>query len=149
MEDYKIEEEWVIAEPTDLYWNKNDYLFQEETRKIIGICMEVHRTLGRGFSEVVYKDAIQWEFEQRGILFEREKEYIVRYKDTILKRTYIADFVVYGNIILEIKAQIGASEDNYSQVLNYLAVSKCPVGLLVNFGESSLKFKRFALTKAN
>jgi GxxExxY protein len=58
---------------------------------------------------------------------------------------FSADFVAYGNIILEVKAQVGALDTHYKQVINYLAVSKCPIALLVNFGEPSLKFKRVAL----
>ena len=148
MGDFELDVEWIVGEPEVKYWNKNDFLFQDETRQIIGICIEVHRILGKGFSEVVYKDALQWELEQRNILFEREKSYNVHYKEIILKRTYNADFVIFDNIIVEIKAQEGMAEGNAAQVINYLAVSKCPVGLLINFGENSLKFKRFALTKS-
>ena len=142
MEDFESDVEWVLGEPEVKYWDKNEFLFQDETRQIIGICI-----LGKGFSEVVYKDALQWELEQKNISFEREKSYNVRYKEIVLKRTYNADFVIFDNIIVEIKAQEGLAEGNASQVMNYLAVSKCPVGLLINFGENSLKFKRFALTK--
>ena len=147
MIDSEWRDEWIVAEPEAGYWSKNDFLFQDETRTIIGICMEIHRILGKGFSEVVYKDALQWELEQRQILFEREKQYKVHYKEIVLKRSYAADFVVFDKIIVEVKAQEGMAEANASQVINYLAVSKCPVGLLINFGENSLKFKRFALTK--
>ena len=73
MSDLKADTNWIIEEPGSEYWSKQDFLFQDETRQIIGICMEVHRILGRGFAEVVYKDAFQWELEQRNIVFEREK----------------------------------------------------------------------------
>lgn len=109
--------------------------------------MEIHRELGRGFSEIVYKDALEWELNQRNISFQREKVYEVNYKQIVLPHSFVADFVILDNIILEVKAKNGFVEDHLEQTINYLAVSKCPVGLLINFGENSLKFKRFALTK--
>jgi len=147
MVDFEVEEKWIVAEPIAEYWDKNDYKFQDETRKIIGICMEVYRELGRGFSEIVYKDALEWEFAQRGVPFQREKIYEVKYKQILLPHSFVADFVIFDNIILEVKAKNGIVEDHLEQTINYLAVSNCPVGLLINFGESSLTFKRFVLTK--
>lgn len=81
-----------------------DYYLKDETYKIIGLCMEVHKILGKGHSEVVYKDALEYEFKMNSIPFEREKEYRIEYKDIILPRYYFADFVVYDEIILEAKA---------------------------------------------
>jgi GxxExxY protein len=117
------------------------------TYSILGACYEVHNQLGRGFSEVVYKDALQYELSERGILFEREKKYHVHYKGQFLKHHYFADFVVDKKVILEIKAQSGAIENHYKQVLNYLAASGCQIGLIVNFCDSSVKYKRVILTK--
>ncbi len=77
---------------------------QNETYKIIGLCMEVHNNLGKGFSEIVYKDALEIEFKDAGIHYQREKEYSVNYKGIILPHKFYADFVVFGNIILEIKS---------------------------------------------
>ncbi|HAP35202.1 MAG TPA: GxxExxY protein [Bacteroidetes bacterium] len=113
-----------------------------ETHTIIGICMEIHRILGKGLFEIVYKDALEYEFKTKAIVFEREKEYSIQYKDIILPHKFFADFIVFGSIILEVKAQKNLIEDHYNQMINYLAISNCKVGLLVNFGESSLKFKR-------
>ena len=73
---------------------ENFYL-KDETYKIIGFCMEVHRILGKGFSEIVYKEALQYEFEQNKIPFEREKEYRINYKEIVLTKHYFADFVVF------------------------------------------------------
>jgi len=115
---------------------------KEETHTIIGICMEIHRILGKGLFEIVYKDALEYEFKTKAIVFEREKEYSIQYKDIILPHKFFADFIVFGSIILEVKAQKNLIEDHYNQMINYLAISNCKVGLLVNFGESSLKFKR-------
>lgn len=117
------------------------------THKIIGACFDVHNELGRGFSEVVYKDAVEYEFKKRAINFDRERKYEIQYKDIVLPHYYFADFVVADQIILEVKAQQGVIDDHFKQVLNYPAVSKCRLGLLVNFGESSLKFKRLVLSK--
>jgi GxxExxY protein len=124
---------------------EKDYPLQKETHTIIGLCMEVHRILGLGFLEIVYKDALELEFKNKSIPYVREKEYVVEYKGVILPHTFYADFVVYDFIILEAKAQKNFTEEFYSRVINYLAVSKCKIGLLVNFGESSLHYKRFIL----
>jgi GxxExxY protein len=121
-----------------------DLIFKNKTYQIIGICMEVHRTLGHGFSEIVYKDAIQYEFNRHDISYEREKEYVVPYKNVILNHRFFADFVVFGGIILEIKATEGGICDEFiSMLINYLKVSACRVGLLVNFGRKSLEHKRY------
>ena len=77
---------------------------KDEIYKIIGLCMEVHKILGKGHSEVVYKDALEYEFRMNQIPFEREKEYLIRYKDIILPRKYNADFVIFDEIIFEVKA---------------------------------------------
>lgn len=120
----------------------NNFPLSKETSIVIGIAMEVHRILGKGFSEIVYKDALQYEFACKKIDYEREKEYAVNYKGEVLKHKFYADFVVFDKLILEIKGQNGIEEKSYNQIINYLAVSKLKVGLLINFGEDSLKFKR-------
>ncbi len=126
-------------------FNKEAYPLQEETYLLNGIAMEIHRTLGRGFLEIVYKDAMELELRTREILFMREKEYTVDYKGIILPHKFYADFVVLNDIIVEVKAQKGIADEHYSQVLNYLAVSKCKIGLIYNFGEPSLVIKRVIL----
>lgn len=119
------------------------FVQKNETYEIIGICMEVHRTQGHGFSEIIYKDAIETELRGRNIPFNREKEFCVDYKGIILPHTFFADFIVFENIVLEIKASEGGIADEHiSQVLNYLKVSRCKVGLLINFGRTSLQYKR-------
>ncbi len=118
----------------------------EETYSIIGICMEVHRLLGHGFLEVVYKDAIEMEFTARCIPFSREEDYQIEYKGSILRHRYRSDFVVYDKVILEVKAQEGGlSSASQRQTINYLKVSGCKVGLVINFGRSSLEYKRLVL----
>ncbi|MFA6923568.1 MAG: GxxExxY protein [Bacteroidales bacterium] len=126
-------------------YSEKEYPLQEESYQIIGICMEVHRTLGKGLLEIVYKDAIEYEFRKKNIFYERERKYEVEYKGIILPHYFFADFVVYDKIILEIKAQNGIVDEHYSWVINYLAISKCSLGLIVNFGKNSLVTKRIIL----
>lgn len=121
---------------------KDKYPLQQESYQIIGICMEVHRILGKGLLEIVYKDAIEYEFKQKNIPYEREKQFKIEYKNIVLPHFFYADFVVFDKIILEVKAQKGIVDEHYSWVINYLAVSKCPLGLIVNFGENSMVTKR-------
>ena len=126
-------------------YSAKEYPYQNESYQIIGICMEVHRILGKGLLEIVYKDAIEYEFYKKGISYEREKKYEVNYKGIILPHYFFADFVVYDKIILEVKAQKGIVDEHYSWVINYLAISKCFLGLIINFGGSSLVTKRIIL----
>ena len=121
------------------------YPLQEETFRIIGLCMEIHHILGKGLLEIVYKDAFEYELNKNGIPLEREKKYEIMYKDIILPHHYYADFVVWDKIIIEIKSQRNLIEEHYNQIINYLAISKCKIGLIINFGESSLKYKRIIL----
>ena len=107
--------------------------------------MEVHKILGKGHSENVYGDALEYEFKLNNIPYEREKQYNIPYKDIILPRYYFSDFTVFGEIILEIKAIQTLTSWEVKQTLNYLAASKNKIGLLVNFGEDSLKYKRIIL----
>lgn len=104
--------------------------------------MDVHNHLGTGFLEIVYKDALEYEFSCKDISFEREKEYTVHYKSIILPHKFYADFVVYDKIILEIKCMSGLCDEHIAQTLNYLKVSDNRLGLLVNFGQEKLHYKR-------
>lgn len=121
----------------------NNFLFENKTYSIIGLCMEVHRILGHGFSEIVYKDAMTLEANSKGIPVEREKEFKIEYKQVTLKHSYFADFVFFDEIIVEVKAIESAINDAcVSQTLNYLKASGCRIGLLINFGRKSLEHKR-------
>ena len=122
-----------------------DYYLKNETYKIIGICMEVHKILGKGHSEKVYGDAIEFEFKSNEVKFQRESKFNIYYKEIVLPSYYFADFVVFDEIILEIKAIQELSSSEIKQTLNYLAASQNKIGLLVNFGEDSLKYKRIIL----
>ena len=122
-----------------------EYISQEETKTLIGCAFEIHRQLGKGFLEIVYKDALEYELQKRSIVFEREKEYLIRYKETTLRHKFYADFVAFGNIIVEVKAQEGIADVQIAQLLNYLRASGCRVGLILNFGEASLRVRRMVL----
>lgn len=122
-----------------------ELLYKEESYQIIGKCMEVHNNLGAGFAEIVYKDALEYEFNQAGIPYEREKQYKVNYKGVILPHYFYADFVVFGKIILEVKGVSTLTDEFTAQCINYLKVSDLKLALLVNFGELKLKSKRILL----
>jgi len=120
-------------------------IYKEESYQIIGKCMEVHNNLGAGFLEIVYKDALEWEFKKADIPYEREKEYVVHYKEIILPHKFYADFVVFDKIILEVKGISGLTDEHTALCLNYLKVSNNKLALLINFGELRLNSKRIVL----
>ncbi len=122
-----------------------ELIYKEEAYQIIGVCMEVHKQLGRGFSEIVYKDAIEYEFKMKKYPYEREKQYKIEYKNIILPHKFFADFIVFDKIILEVKSCRGISDEFLKLTINYLAASKCKLGLIVNFGRDSLEYKRIVL----
>ena len=125
-------------------------LLEKETYKIIGACINVHKTLGCGFLESVYQEALEKEMRKLQIPFIRHKKLHVLFDGKPLDKFFEADFVCYDVIILVIKAAIFFHQSNSDQVINYLKATGQSVGLLVNFGESSLKWKRFinATTKS-
>lgn len=123
----------------------SDLIYKEESYRIIGICMDVHRELGKGHDEVVYKDALEYELGIARIPWTRERQYAIQYKTIILPHKYRADFILYDKILFEGKAVEKLTDAHVRQVLNYLACSKLKLGLLVNFGEDSLTFKRVVL----
>ena len=120
----------------------SDIILKEESYKIIGACMEVHRELGFGFKEIIYKDALEIEFKSLEIPYQREKLYKIEYKGKILPRRYPADFVTYDSIILEVKAMPMIINNFVLQTRNYLKASGIRLGIIANFGESSFKSKR-------
>jgi GxxExxY protein len=122
-----------------------EILYKEEAFKIIGICMEVHRELGIGFLEVVYKDALEIEFKRQGIPYSRETKFKIFYKGEALTRTFDVDFLVYDSIVLEVKAKSNIVEEHEFQTLSYLACAKMRLGLIANFGTKSLQYKRIVL----
>ena len=120
----------------------SDIILKEESYKIIGACMEVHRELGFGFKEIIYKDALEIEFKSLEIPYQREKLYKIEYKGKILPRRYPADFVIYDSIILEVKVMPMIINNFVLQTRNYLKASGIRLGIIANFGESSFRSKR-------
>lgn len=117
--------------------------FKEEVYAIVGFCIDAWKTLGYGFSEVVYKDAMEQEFIENEIPFIREDELSVNYKGRKLKHKFKTDFIVFNELIIEVKSgEDGIIEKSFSQTLNYMKASGCRVGLIINFGKSRLEYKR-------
>jgi len=119
-----------------------DLLYKEDTHSIIGAALEVHKTLGHGFLEPVYQEALAYEFDFSGIPYVKESPLRIHYKDIILGKSYIADFVCYDKIIVECKAVERLLPEHESQVLNYLNATGYRLGLLINFGSPKIEIKR-------
>lgn len=119
-----------------------DLIYKEESYAIIGACMEVHKKLGAGFLESVYSEALELEFQKRDIPFEKEKKLSVYYGNELLKKYFKADFVCFDKIIVEIKSAKIIIEAHKQQTLNNIKSTKFQLGLLVNFGASSLDYRR-------
>ncbi|HRK27197.1 MAG TPA: GxxExxY protein [Chitinophagales bacterium] len=120
---------------------QDKYPESELTGKIIGCAMEVHKYLGNGFQEVVYQRALAVEMGLQGILFAREFEMPLFYKGEDIGKRRV-DFFVEGKIMLEIKAVVQLEDVHLAQAINYLEAYKMEIGLLINFGNTSLQFKR-------
>ena len=120
-----------------------EFIQKTNSYQIIGVCMEVYNTLGYGFSEIVYKDAMEIEFIEKETPYIREHKHIVKYKGNILQHTFCADFTLFDSIIVEVKAnRDGITEEAIAQTLNYLKASGLKLALIINFGKTSLEYKR-------
>ncbi|HCY41003.1 MAG TPA: GxxExxY protein [Prolixibacteraceae bacterium] len=119
-----------------------DILFKDESYAIIGACIKVHTELGAGFLEAVYQESLEREFLKRNIPFQRQPKLSLYFDGEKLKKYYIADFLCYGSIVIEIKATSFISEMNIKQLQNSLKASKHRLGILINLGTSSLTSKR-------
>lgn len=111
------------------------------TRQIIGCAMRIHSTLGNGFQEIIYQRALAIDMRHEGLAFEREKEMTIFYREEDIG-TRRADFFVEGLVMVELKAIIALEDVHLAQAMNYLEAYKMNLGLLINFGERSLQFKR-------
>lgn len=125
-----------------------DLLCRAEVYAIVGAAMEVYNVLGSGFLEADYQEALERELTSRGIPFEAQKELPIVYKGCRLKKTYAADFLTFGQVIVEIKAIDRLTSGDEGQVLNYLSATGLQVGVLINFGaKSNLEWKRLVETR--
>ena len=113
------------------------------THEIIGAAMEVHRTVGPGHLEAVYQECLEIEFKVRDIPFISQPRLEIFYKEQKLKKYYVPDFIVYNEVVVEIKAEQSLSKIDEAQLINSLIISRHNTGLLLNFGEESLRYKRF------
>ncbi|RDC65489.1 GxxExxY protein [Adhaeribacter pallidiroseus] len=114
---------------------------EETTKKIIGCAMQVHRTLGNGFQEVIYQRALAIEMQLTGLSFEREKEMNIYYRNELIG-TRRVDFFVENIILVELKALVRLEDVYLAQAINYCEAYQMELGLLINFGPRSLGFKR-------
>jgi GxxExxY protein len=117
-------------------------LDDEQTFQIIGAAMAVHSELGCGFLEPVYRAAFRIELDERGIPYQREVRLPIHYRERLLPVTYRVDFLCYGEVLVELKAHPAIGPREHAQAINYLKASKHERGLLINFGSTSLQFKR-------
>ncbi|MBR1834708.1 MAG: GxxExxY protein [Bacteroidales bacterium] len=121
-------------------------LFKQESYNIIGAAFQVYNQLGFGFLEAVYQECLELEFIKRGIPYAREQELKIKYDGIELRQTYKADFVCYGEIIVELKAVSMLDPSHRAQVYNYLHATGYRLGLLLNFGsDSELERERIVL----
>lgn len=115
---------------------------KELSDKLIGLALEVYKTLGSGFLEGVYQEALSIELEQSNLQFEQQKELSIKYKNRILNKKYYADFIVENKIILELKTVECIDNIHIAQVINYLKSTGLKVGYIINFGAAKFEFKR-------
>lgn len=128
----------------------SELLFPNEVYAITGAAMDVYNTLGPGFLEAVYQEALEIELINRRIPFVPQKEPYISYKGRYLQKTYVADVLCFDQIIVEIKALDGLSSGEEAQLLNYLKATRLKLGLLINFGaDRRLEWKRMAATKTS
>ena len=123
-----------------------DILYKEGSYAIAGAAMEVHRTLGKGFLESVYQESLGVEFKKRQIPFSREHLLELFYKGDKLSKYFVADFICFEKIVLELKSFSVLNSEHEAQVLNYLKATKMQLALLINFGASTLQYKRIVLS---
>jgi len=121
----------------------NQFIYGRETYKIIGAAMEVHRTLGLGFVESVYQEAMEIELEKQNIPFIPQKKIQIRYKDVLLNQYFVTDLFCYDKIIVELKAVSTVLPEHEAQIINYIHATGMKLGMLLNFGSESLYYKRF------
>lgn len=124
-----------------------ELILKDEVYSIIGAAMEVHSILGCGFLEPVYQEALEIELRKRKIPYAPQKQLPIYYKDNRLKKTYVADYIAFEKIVIEIKAITHLSSLEEAQLLNYLKATDHEVGLLINFGAESLQWKRMVRSK--
>ncbi len=127
--------------------DKCELILKDEVYRIVGAAMEVSNELGNGFLEAVYQEALGMELGRRQIPHTQQQRITISYKNTTLDKKYIADYVCFEQVIVEIKALRSITGIEESQLLNYLKATGFPVGLIINFGTPKLQWKRYANTR--
>lgn len=117
-------------------------VLKEESYAIVGAAMEVHSSLGCGFLESVYQEALEWELSERRIPFAAQVPISVSYKDRLLRKQFVADFLCFDQIIIEIKAPSQLTRSDIAQPLHYLKATGLALAMLMNFGAESFEWKR-------
>lgn len=118
-------------------------IYPHEAYEIIGAAMEVHKTLGQGFLESVYQEALEIELNNRNIPYIAQPKIQIQYKDVTMEHYFVADFVCYDKIIVELKAVSSILPEHEAQLINYLRATNFKLGILLNFNEENLFFKRY------
>ena len=123
-----------------------NFIYKQETHDVIGAAMAVHRYFGCGFTEKVYQDALEQELFHNNIPYVREHAIFATYHEVQLNTPFVPDFICYNKIIVELKAVKELDDMHRSQAINYAKVAGYKVALLINFGNTSLEFERFAVS---
>ena len=125
---------------------ENKLLYRDEVYAIQGAVFDVYKEMGNAWHEEVYQQCLERELADRGIPFEAKKELPIHYKGKPIEKTYIPDLFCFGKIILELKAVDALADEHRRQILNYLRITHCKLGLLINFGAyPRVAIERFAL----
>lgn len=124
---------------------KKELIYEQESYQILGACFEVYKEKGAGFTEPVYQECLEIELSLRGIPFQAQPEINMQYKGRKLEKTFRPDFIVFGKIIVEIKAVSALCDEHRAQIQNYLNATGMQLGLLVNSGHvPKTEFERYA-----
>lgn len=123
-----------------------DLIYPEECYRIVGACFEVYKDKGCGFLESVFQECLEMEFTSQGIPFDRQRTLNLEYKGRVLRQVFVADFICFDKIIVELKAVSKLADEHRAQILNYLNATGYKLGLLVNFGHyPKLEWERVVL----
>jgi len=123
-----------------------EIILKDEVYAVVGAAMEVYYTIGTGFLEAIYQEALEIELSRRKIPFESQKPLALTYKDIVLKKQYFTDLVCFGQIIVELKVVPRLTSGEMVQIINYMKITRHRVGLLINFGSGpKLEWKRYII----
>ena len=123
-------------------------IYKDEGCKLMGAAFEVYNELGYGLAEEIYQESLEIELESRAIPFRSKQELKCFYKGRELKKRYVPDLIVFGCLVTELKSVSQLAAEHEAQLINYMRITKQPVGYLINFGhKDTLEWKRFILSE--